>query len=158
MEWFADEAFWQTLYPRLFTEQRFASAAADYFETPDQDLDVLRNVKASLKKDGIFLIDVIGKEYLASRTCRTLWEESPEGELFIQHCDILPGWSRVRLQWLLIKKDRTLRFELEHNLYSGQEMVALLRKAGFSDVQIFGSLAGTPYDSSATRLVARARS
>jgi hypothetical protein len=61
------------------------------------------------------------------------------------------------VQWLLVEGERARTFAFEHNLYSGQELAALLERAGFTDVQIFGSLEGTPYDAAATRLVARAR-
>jgi hypothetical protein len=56
----------------------------------------------------------------------------------------------------LVQGERTARYDYEHNLYSGQELYALLRSAGFDEVQLFGSLDGTPYDSAATRLVVRA--
>ena len=39
-------------------------------------------------------------------------------------------------------------------LYSGAELRGLLSAAGFSVVQLYGSLAGTPYDQTAQRLVA----
>jgi len=127
-----------------------------YFETRDEDLAVLRNVRASLKKGGVFIIDVLSKEFLASQPCKTRWEQLTGGEILIQHVDVLPGWARVRLEWLLIQDEHARRFEIEHNLYSGQELAALLEQAGFSEVRIFGSLDGTPYDATATRLVARA--
>ena len=52
--------------------------------------------------------------------------------------------------------ERARRFEFLQNLYSGQELADMLDRAGFADVQIFGSLDGAPYDASATRLIARA--
>jgi len=127
-----------------------------YFETREQDFGVLKNIRASLKKDGVFLIDIIGAEILATRPCRTRWEELSSGEIVVEHTQILPGWSRLHNQWLLVKGQQTTRFEFEHNLYSGQELEGLLKRAGFSDVQLFGSLDGTPYDSTAARLIARA--
>jgi SAM-dependent methyltransferase len=128
-----------------------------YFETPDEDLQVLRNVRASMKPGGVFVIDVLGKECLASLPHRTRWVEAPGQDLFVQHCRILPGWSRARLQWLLVQGERALRYEYEHNVYSGQELYALLRTAGFDEVRLFGNLDGALYDSAATRLVARAQ-
>lgn len=242
MQWFEDEAFWETFYPHLFSEDRMAAAPGEvdrllalagvpagaaldlccgpgrhslalaqkgfavtavdrsrflldkareraagapvefveadmrdfvregafdlavnlftsfgYFETPDEDFQVLRNVRASMKPGGVFIIDVIGKEYLASLPSRTRWVESPGKDLFVQHCGILPGWSRARMQWLLVQQQRALRYEYEHNVYSGQELYALLRSAGFDEVQLFGNLDGAFYDSAATRLVARAQ-
>jgi SAM-dependent methyltransferase len=128
-----------------------------YFETREQDFGVLKNVNASLKKGGVFLIDIIGAEVLATRPCRTRWEESASGEIYVEHTQILPGWSRLHNQWLLVKGQQTTRFEFEHNLYSGQELLSLLKRVGFSDVHLFGSLDGRPSDSTAARLVARAR-
>jgi SAM-dependent methyltransferase len=127
-----------------------------YFESPEEDFQVLQNVRNSLKPGGVFVIDVLGKECLASKPCRTRWVEAPGEDLFVQHCSVLPGWSRARLQWLLVRGERSVRYAYEHNVYSGQELYALLRSAGFDEVQLFGSLEGTPYDSAATRLVARA--
>lgn len=128
-----------------------------YFDTRDQDLAVLRNIRASLKKDGMFLIDVISKEYLCARPAPTRWEDLPGGAILVQHYEVIPGWGRIRLKWLLVEGERVRRFTFAHNLYSGLELTALLERAGFVDIQIFGNLEGAPYDAAATRLVARAR-
>ncbi len=127
-----------------------------YLETRAEDLAVLRNVRASLKPGGVFVIDVMSKEYVISQGTPTRWETWPTGELHVAHYDVFPGWGRLRVEWLLVDGERARRFEFEHNMYSGQELAALLEQAGFAEVQLFGSLEGTPYDASATRLVARA--
>ena len=128
-----------------------------YLDTREEDLAVLRNVRASLKPGGVFVIDVTSKEYVASQDSATHWEQGPGGEIRISHYDVDPGWGRLRVQWLLVDGERAGRFAFEHNLYSGQELAALLERAGFVDVRIYGSLDGTPYDTAATRLVARAQ-
>jgi SAM-dependent methyltransferase len=126
-----------------------------YFESPGEDLEVLRNVKASLKPGGVFIIDVLGREPLAARPFDR-WDQLPNGSIVVSHAEVLPGWTRLRNRWLLVEGDRAQRFEFEINLYSGQQLAELLQQAGFSAVQLFGSLAGTPYDATATRLIARA--
>jgi SAM-dependent methyltransferase len=127
-----------------------------YFDTRAEDLAVLRNVRASLKPGGVFVIDVTSKEYVVSQSCATHWEQWPSGEIHVHHYGVFPGWGRLRIRWLLIEGERAQRFEFEQNLYSGQELAALLERAGFADIQLFGSLDGAPYDAAATRLVARA--
>jgi len=127
-----------------------------YFETREEDMRVLKNVRGNLKPGGVFVIDVMGREVVASKPCHTLWEEFPDGSIFVEHNQTLPGWTRIRLHWLLVQQDRAHRFDFELSIYSGQELKEALEQAGFSDVQIFGSLAGTPYDGNAARLVARA--
>ena len=42
-------------------------------------------------------------------------------------------------------------------LYSGVEMIAMLKEAGFRKVVTYGSLRGVPYDNRAERLIAIAR-
>ena len=242
MQWFEDEAFWQTFYPYMFGERKTAAAPGEvdrvlalsgvtrgrvldlccgparhslilarkgfevtgvdrspfllgkareltagagvelvetdmrdfvrpgsfdlalslftsfgFFDTREEDLAVLRNVRASLKPDGVFAIDVTSKEYVISQGQTTHWEQWPSGETHVHHYEVVPGWGRLRVQWLLIEGERARRFEFEQNLYSGQELAALLERAGFAQVRLFGSLDGTPYDGGATRLVAVAR-
>jgi SAM-dependent methyltransferase len=127
-----------------------------YFDTREEDLAVLRNVRASLKPGGVLVMDVTSKEYVVSQRQTTHWEQSPSGELHVHHYDVFPGWGRLHVQWLLIEGERAQRFEFEQNLYSGQELAALLERAAFAEVRIFGNLDGAPYDAAATRLVARA--
>jgi len=128
-----------------------------YLDTREEDLAVLSNVRASLKQGGVFVIDVTSKEYVASQRQTTHWEQWPGGGIQVSHYDVFPGWGRIRVQWLLIEGERARRFEFEHNVYSGHELAALLERAGFADVQIFGGLDGSAYDAAATRLVARAK-
>jgi SAM-dependent methyltransferase len=127
-----------------------------YFETREEDLELLRTIHKNLKPGGVLVIDVMGRECVAAMPCRARWEESADGEIFVQYAEILPGWTRVRTRWLLTRGDHARQFAFELNLYSGQELSAALKTVGFHDVQLFGSLAGTPYDVTATRLVARA--
>jgi SAM-dependent methyltransferase len=127
-----------------------------YFESREEDVALLRNIKANLKKGGVLVIDVMGRECVAANPSRVSWEESADGGIFIDRAEILPGWTKVRAHWLLIRGEHVRRFQFDLNLYSGQELSAALTGAGFVEIEIFGSLAGAPYDRSATRLVARA--
>jgi len=127
-----------------------------YFETRAEDLALLRNFRENLKKGGVLVMDLLGRECTAALHCRTHWEQVGDGGICIQHAEVLPGWTKVHNHWLLVKGDHARHFEFDLNVYSAQELAAALEAAGFSDVRIFGSLAGTPYDGTATRLVARA--
>ena len=127
-----------------------------YCEARDEDLAVLRNIHESLQPGGVLVMDVISKEFVISQHSPTRWEELATGATLVQHYDVFPGWGRLHLTWLLVEGERVRRFEFQHNLYSGQELAALLANAGFRDVQLFGNLDGAPYDAAATRLVARA--
>ncbi|HEY6340011.1 MAG TPA: class I SAM-dependent methyltransferase [Bryobacteraceae bacterium] len=128
----------------------------------EEDLTVLKNVRTSLKKGGVFILELVGRKCVSSSAAfnaywNAHWEESADGEIFIDRTQVLPGWTRLRPQWLLVKSSQARRFDFELNLYSGQELAGALKQAGFSEIEIFGSLAGTPYDGKATRLAARAK-
>ncbi|HEY7337120.1 MAG TPA: class I SAM-dependent methyltransferase [Bryobacteraceae bacterium] len=127
-----------------------------YFETREEDLTLLRNVRTSLKPGGVFIMDLVGKECVAASPGKTRWEQSSDGDILIDHAEVVPGWAKLRLHWLLVKGEQARRFSFDLNLYSGVELCAALERAGFSDIQIFGSLAGAPYDAKSLRLVARA--
>lgn len=127
-----------------------------YFETRAEDLTVLRNVHASLRRGGVFLIDVTSKEYVVAQRTPTRWERWPTGEIHVHHYEVRPGWGRIGIEWLLVDGERARRFQFEQNLYSGEELRAMMEAAGFGEIQLFGGMDGRPYDAAATRLIARA--
>ena len=70
---------------------------------------------------------------------------------------VRPGWVWLENRWVLFDGAGRREFDWLLRLYSGAELDALLRRAGFTSVDLHGSLAGAPYDHEARRLVAVAR-
>jgi len=128
-----------------------------YFETEEDDLQVLRNLYESLKEGGVLIIDVIGKERLARVYQSAMCFELSDGSVLVQRPQIRDDWCRVRTEWILIKDSSARSVTFEHNLYSGRELKDRLLSSGFSQVQLLGSLAGAPYDLNALRLIAVAK-
>jgi SAM-dependent methyltransferase len=126
--------------------------AFGYFEDQADDLRVLLNVHASLKRGGKLLIDIIGKEILARIYQAREWHESNNG-IFLREAEVDCAWSWVKCRWLLIKDGKQYEHKFGHRLYSAVELSNLLYKAGFSQVEVYGSLDGAPYDHEAQRLV-----
>jgi SAM-dependent methyltransferase len=128
-----------------------------YFESRDDDLRVLRNVRESLRPGGVFVVDVMGKEWLARHFERTRSRSLPDGSVLIDRNTVVDDWTAVQSQTILLREgwSRTLRVRL--TVYSGQELRDRLLQAGFATVRLHGGLDGTPYDLDATRLVAVAR-
>jgi SAM-dependent methyltransferase len=131
--------------------------AFGYFDKKDEDRLVLRNIFTSLKRGGVCLIDVMGKERIAKILQLTTSTRYPDGTLLIQLHEIFDDWTRIRNEWILLKGNRVRRFKFHHTLYSGQELKNLLREAGFAGVKLFGNLDGDPYGPEAMRLIAVAR-
>jgi len=126
-----------------------------YFEKHQDNLKVLQNVNRSLIHGGKFVIEIMGKETLASIFHSATVEETEEGLLLIQRHRISDGWNRIENDWLLIENDDILgRWKFSHWVYSATELRNMLLQSGFLNVDIYGSLEGTPYNLESGRLIA----
>jgi SAM-dependent methyltransferase len=125
-----------------------------YFDDPKEDIAVLRNVFASLRSGGAFLLEMNGKEILARKFLPSSVQELADGSIIIERRKILDGWARIHNDWIVVRNGKAKTFPFYLNLYSGQELRDRLEGAGFVDVKLYGSFDGTPYDSGATRLIA----
>ena len=127
-----------------------------YFED-EQNLTVLRNVFRSLAPGGFFIVDVMGKEIVARSFAASAVDEQPDGSVWVQAREIIDDWYRIRSRWFLIRDRKVTEATFDNALYSGRELADLLKKAGFEQVKLSGSLQGIPYDLNAQRLVAVAQ-
>ena len=128
-----------------------------YFASRDDDLRVLRNVRASLNARGIFVLDVMGKEWLARHFQPTRSRSLPDGSLLIDRNTVVDDWTAVESQVTLLREGRSRTFRSRLSVYSGLELRDRLLQAGFAAVRLHGNLDGAPYDLDAARLVAVAR-
>jgi SAM-dependent methyltransferase len=128
-----------------------------YFDAPDDDLRVLRNVRESLRPPGALVIDVMGKEWLARNFQPTRSRTLPDGTVLIDRSRVVDDWTRIENDGILIREGKTRAFQARLNVYSGLELRDRLRQAGFDAVSLFGGLDGSPYGLDAARLVAVAR-
>ncbi|MEJ2247165.1 MAG: SAM-dependent methyltransferase, partial [Acidobacteriota bacterium] len=77
----------------------------------------------------------------------------PDGTEVIQKAEIFDDWTRVRNEWILIRKGRAKSFKFHHTIYSGQELRDRMEQTGFTDVKLFGNLDGDEYGPDAQRLI-----
>ena len=128
-----------------------------YFESRDDDLQVLRNIHRNLRTGGALVMEIAGREALAHRFQATTSKELGDGRLLVERHEIVDDWTRIRNHWIAIEDDAATTFRFEFRVYSGQELKSLLLDAGFAGVKLFGAYDGRPYDLHAERLVAVAR-
>ena len=128
-----------------------------YSEDEADDQRIIANVFASLRPDGVFLIDVMPKEVLARIYRERDWQELDNGLMLLEERRVESGWQWLNLRWVLIdgvqRRERCFRLRL----YSAVELTAMLRAAGFETIIPYGSLDGRPFDQAAERLVILAR-
>ena len=123
-----------------------------YFEDPDDDRQVVKNMYASLRSGGRFLIETMGKEIAAREFQERDWSE--EGDtLVLAERKPHQNWRRIRTRWIVIKGNQRAEHTVSVRSYSAVELSSLLLDCGFVDVQVYGDLEGRDYDQGAKRLV-----
>ncbi|MGO8693619.1 MAG: class I SAM-dependent methyltransferase [Rectinemataceae bacterium] len=135
-----------------------------YFSSPEEDLIALGNIRRSLRSGGVFVLETSGKE--------TAVRDFTEGERFERagwmvqtEYEVVGAWEGLRNRWILTRADpldpegreETIDRSFVLRLYSATELKAVLLRAGFSSVELYGSLEGARYDQNAIGLVAMAR-
>jgi SAM-dependent methyltransferase len=125
-----------------------------YFEDESDDVMVTRNFALSLKPGAHLVVDTIGKEVLARRFRGKEWRSQSDGSLWLEEVKVIGAWQRTETRWILIRGTDRIEGNFTVRLYSGTELEALLKRAGFSEVALYGNLAGKPYDQDADRLIA----
>jgi SAM-dependent methyltransferase len=128
-----------------------------YFDDKREDLTVLENVLASLRPGGACLIDVVSKEWLARFFQPTISEALPDGSRLVQRHEIFDEWTRIRNEWIIIRRGKARSFAFHHTIYSGQELRDRMEKVGFVDVRLYGDLSGGDYGTNVQRLIAVGR-
>ena len=139
--------------PRAFNAIINMFTAFGYFRKPADDLRVLKNVYASLKPGGVFLMELMGKERIAKIFCPRTWHREPDGTIILEERWLEDDFGWIENKWTMIRKGRMRTHTISHRLYSAVELRTLLKQVGFARVKVFGSLDGKPYDQDAQRLV-----
>ncbi|WP_020666997.1 class I SAM-dependent methyltransferase [Amycolatopsis nigrescens] len=142
--------------PRSFDVVLNMYTSFGYFTDPGDNLRVLRNAHDSLAPGGTLLIDVLGKEVLASWVGPAKAVDVEGGTVYMRDT-ITDDWTRLRSDWTLVTGDTVRRASIHSFLYSAAELRALYERAGFTDVECFGDFDGSPYDNHARRLIVRGR-
>lgn len=124
-----------------------------YFEDPEEDKLVLRNMHDSLKEGGRLLIDMASKEIIAGIYCERDWDEFDD-LILLQERKVEDNWNRMAMRWIIIRNGEIKTVNMKVRLFSAEEMRKLMMQCGFSRVDFYGSLEGIPYDHKAKRMIA----
>ena len=135
-----------------------------YFENPDDDLLVARNVCESIKPGGSFIIETLSKEIAVRDFTRGEWFERA-GFTVLTEYEAVDSWAALKNRWILVRNAQAAAgeapFRIEktftQRLYAATELRALLIKAGFSSVELYGGWDERPYDQNAEGLIAVGR-
>ena len=123
-----------------------------YFEDPDDDRQVVKNMHASLYSGGKLLIETMGKEILAREFQERDWAEEDDTLVLLERKPH-QNWGRIQTRWIVIKGNQRVEHTVSVRSYSALELSSLFSECGFVNVQVYGDLEGLDYDQGAKRLV-----
>jgi SAM-dependent methyltransferase len=156
IEW-VQKDMWDFVRPDSFALVLSIFTSFGYFDDRREDVIVLENMFTSLQPGGACLIEVLGKERLAKVLQPTSSSLLPDGTVVVERHEIFDDWTRVRNEWLVIRKGLVKSFKFHHAVYSGLELRDRMERAGFVDVTLHGNLDGDEYGPNAERLIAIGR-
>lgn len=148
---------------RHFKSKRKFDAAVNLFtsfgycDTVDEDFLILKNIAASIKKGGTFIIECTSREVAIIHF--TEGEEFERNGFFVKtQFSVSGAWEGLVSKWSLTDKTGFVySHEFTQRLYSATDFVFLLKKVGFTVVKIYGDFDFNPYNQHARTMVAVAK-
>lgn len=95
-----------------------------YFEREEDDYRVIENVYASLKKNGVFLIELLGKEVLARIFQKRDWYER-DGYMILENREPVQNWRSIKSRWIILRGAR------KKNSWSKSDSILQLNSAHY---------------------------
>ena len=127
------------------------------FLSDDEDLAALREARRVLRPGGALLLESMHRDdVIASYAERDSWSLPDGTEVRVRRrFDPVSGLSHERLQWRRGEESGRKRHSLR--LRTATEIDSLMRGAGFTDVEYYGSWDGRPFHHTSDSLIAVAR-
>lgn len=147
-------------YRRRFDAVLNLFTSFGYFETEREDVAVLQGVRRALRPGGVFIIDVLNKEWLMRHFTPRFTQENPEGDILraYNRLSFDPLTSRLDNRRTVIQRDgRKRETFLRFKVYTLHDLARLIETAGMKVQKAYGGFDGRPYglDTFRTILVAR---
>ena len=128
-----------------------------YCDTIEEDMQILKNVSASVKKGGWFVLEMTGRETAVRDFTEGEWFERG-GFTVLTEFSVVGAWEGLRSRWMLIDDaGRKIDHSFVQRLYSAVELKRLMLASGFSSVEVYGDFDFSPYNEKARTMVLVAR-
>lgn len=140
--------------PRHFHAILWSGDAVGLFDR-DEEQQVLGHLFDALKPGGGRLVVAPRSKELLGRDLQLQGWTWLDGEtLILQERIVDDGWGHLKVRFTRVKGDRRTEAEAAWRLFSGVELQAVLRRARFDRVRLFGDFGRVRFDHDAVRMVA----
>lgn len=126
-----------------------------YCDSISDDTKILKQVYASLKKGGTFILECISRETAVKYFTEGEWFERA-GMTVLTDFSVVGAWEGLRSKWILIDEKKSTRIEhcFVQRLYSAAELRdSLLKEVGFKTAEVYGGFNMEPYNQNASTMV-----
>ncbi len=130
-----------------------------YFETEAEDLAVLRGVRRALRPGGVFLIDLLNKQWLLRHFSPSFRQRTPEGSVVraLNRLSFDARTSRLsNHRTLTLRGGRTRETFLRFKVYGPDDLRELFDASGLKLKRLWGGFDGRRYGKDTFRLIAAA--
>lgn len=124
-----------------------------YCDTIEEDMKILKNMCAAVKKGGTFIMECVSRETAIMYFTEGEWFERA-GFTVLTQFDVVGAWEGLRSKWILIEKNgNRIEHEFVQRLYPASFLRDKLKEFGFSNAEVFGEFDKSPYDSKARTMI-----
>jgi len=124
-----------------------------YFETEEENLEVLRRISKALRRGGRFVLDVENRDGLLMRYLARDWWQTKAGDLVMEERRFDPVKGRGHTRIVLVSEGHKVEHNLSIRWYSVPELERMLKEVGIQIHRLYGGLDGSEFDLGAYRLV-----
>ncbi len=127
-------------------------AAFGYF-SDDENAAVLQRVAAALHPGGLFLIDLLNRDWMVSNSLNRYWRH-PSGEYVLSYkIELRDGVSMMKRMVLNQVTGAKTQYDFVLRAYSLPELTTLLANCGLAVKAAYGGFDGRPFGPEAPRMI-----
>jgi 2-polyprenyl-3-methyl-5-hydroxy-6-metoxy-1,4-benzoquinol methylase len=127
-------------------------AAFGYFSDEENSL-VLRSVNTALRSDGLFLIDLLNRDWMVNNNLNRYWRH-PGGEYVLSYkIELQGGVTTMKRSLFNQVTGKKMQYEFVLRAYSLAEMSAILKQNGFIIKATYGGFDQQPYGPETPRMI-----
>lgn len=148
---------------RTFVSQQPFDAAINlytsfgYCETVEDDISILKNIAAAIKKGGYFIMECLSREIAVRDFTEGEWFERANKTVLTEF-SVVGAWEGLLSRWILIDAEgNRCEHTFVQRLYSAVEIKKILLTNGFTQAEIYGDFDFSPYNHRARTMVIVAR-